>query len=362
MIINNKEYIPSYILEDLVKKDTIIEINFGWVVETEKSSLSISHEKFGFYSFSYNSDEYRLISHLLNKENSLYDSTVLKINTLINLWKNSVIKIKPNIASKYVPKERYIWFFEYLKKYESSQLNAEDLLRRIFDARITIIGIGGLGSSLAMLLAAHGVGNIRIVHGDILEESNLNRQLFYSFKDIGGRKTDLLKKEILSHNDLINVEDQFFYINSYEDALKSIEKSDMVFLCADQPRFKIKAWVGQACFDLKIPLVTMSGQWIGPISFSDISPCYACVARHHSFRIADLSRMIKSIQDLHMPRASFGPIPCIAAGYFASLALHYISGIDKETFLQKRFIFDLFSIGQEEYIQKYSDCPVCGKQ
>lgn len=69
MIINNKEYIPSYILEDLVKKDTIIEINFGWVVETEKNSLSISHENFGFYSFSYNSDEYRLISHLLNKEN-----------------------------------------------------------------------------------------------------------------------------------------------------------------------------------------------------------------------------------------------------------------------------------------------------
>ena len=67
--------------------------------------------------------------------------------------------------------------------------------RKIFSAKVLIIGAGGLGCPLLLYLANTGVGNIGIVDHDKVELSNLNRQVLFNYKDIGKYKVDQTKKE-----------------------------------------------------------------------------------------------------------------------------------------------------------------------
>ncbi|MFQ6591149.1 MULTISPECIES: ThiF family adenylyltransferase [Pseudomonas] len=69
-------------------------------------------------------------------------------------------------------------------------------MRIIKSSKVFVIGCGGIGSSLALLLAGSGIKNLTLADADIIESSNLNRQLFWRKKDIGRAKTDTLQREI----------------------------------------------------------------------------------------------------------------------------------------------------------------------
>ena len=77
--------------------------------------------------------------------------------------------------------------------------------KRIFSAKVLIIGLGGLGCPLITYLAASGVGKIGVVDFDKVEISNLNRQILFNFKDIGKFKVNQAKKAIYKINKKIKV-------------------------------------------------------------------------------------------------------------------------------------------------------------
>lgn len=225
---------------------------------------------------------------------------------------------------------------------------------------VAIIGLGGLGSSLAVMLSSHGMGNITLIDGDVIEKSNLTRQIFYKVRNIGEYKANVLANHISENNPDTNVRVISNYILSYEHALDFLANHDFVVLCADEPRFKIKAWTGQVCLSKNIPLLIMANKWIGPILVKDKSPCYACLGRYHSSQLP-YAKLALHLNQLEVPpRPSFGPQPFVVAGYMASLVLMYLSGIDKETFLNKRFQINLFGAGREERVTHYMDCRICG--
>lgn len=92
-------------------------------------------------------------------------------------------------------------------------------------ARILVAGAGGLGSAILTYLAVAGVGEIRVIDGDIVELSNLNRQVLHSDKDIGRSKVDSAKEKLEALNPDISVE-----------AIKEIITKDNVFeLVGDYP-------------------------------------------------------------------------------------------------------------------------------
>jgi molybdopterin-synthase adenylyltransferase len=92
-------------------------------------------------------------------------------------------------------------------------------------ARILVAGAGGLGSAILTYLAVAGVGKIRVIDGDIVELSNLNRQVLHSDKDIGRSKVDSAKEKLEALNPDISVE-----------AIKEIITKDNVFeLVGDYP-------------------------------------------------------------------------------------------------------------------------------
>src|SRR4051812_8536773 len=83
---------------------------------------------------------------------------------------------------------------------------------KLQNASVLVIGAGGLGCPVLQNLASAGVGTIGIVDGDVVDESNLHRQLLYTLKDCGNSKAETAKKTILELNPevKVNVFNEFF--------------------------------------------------------------------------------------------------------------------------------------------------------
>ncbi len=77
--------------------------------------------------------------------------------------------------------------------------------QKLLSAKIAIVGCGGLGSAVAVYLAASGVGHLHLIDYDLIDKSNLHRQVFYGIKDIGKPKTTILKDHILKISPFVQV-------------------------------------------------------------------------------------------------------------------------------------------------------------
>ena len=151
--------------------------------------------------------------------------------------------------------------------------------QRISDSRVLIIGLGGLGSPVAMYLAAAGVGQLDIADFDDVDLSNLQRQTLHSTDTIGHAKTDSAQQRLNQLNPLIKIKT----INTkLEDQalIEAAKKADVVVDASDN--FATRFAVNRACLAAKTPLVSaaairMEGQ-IAVFRCDDPNmPCYQCL-------------------------------------------------------------------------------------
>jgi molybdopterin/thiamine biosynthesis adenylyltransferase/rhodanese-related sulfurtransferase len=123
---------------------------------------------------------------------------------------------------------------------------------RLKAAKVLVVGTGGLGSPVAMYLAAAGVGTIGLVDYDVVDESNLHRQVIHGTKDIGKRKTESARETILDINPGVEVVIHETLLRS-ENALEIIEPYDVVIDGTDN--FPTRYLVNDACAILGKPNV-----------------------------------------------------------------------------------------------------------
>lgn len=363
-----KESIPPHILSDLCNPETYLYIAPNWKVQYSQGEIWLYNESAGSHSYTLDSSAYKIIRLVDSKGASVHDIQREKIGnwlaTAMDLWTADIIRLRNNEQEDYDGTEtssRYIWFDEYLGRYASPSFPLRRMRENLATSKICLIGLGGFGSTLALSLAAHGVGSLRLVDGDIIESSNLPRQILYTEKSIGQPKAEILREAILSNNSAVKIDSDCRYVHSMNDALDVVNGCDFVVLGADQPRLHIRNWVGKACLEHKVPHLFMAGAWVGPLTVPGLSPCHACVGRSHGTRISDAKGWIESLSIDHQPpRASFGPRPLILAGYMASAILHFLTGIDREQLLYRRFRHTLFGGVEEEHLVRYRNCPICG--
>src|SRR6478609_3822003 len=127
--------------------------------------------------------------------------------------------------------------------------------QKLQDARVLVIGAGGLGCPVLQNLAGAGVGTIGIVDGDVVEESNLHRQLLYTLKDCGKSKAETAKNVILELNpDLkINVYPEFF---TKQNAAEIVKDYQMIVDCTDT--LAVRYLINDLAVVKKIPVVYAS--------------------------------------------------------------------------------------------------------
>ncbi|HHB91963.1 MAG TPA: molybdopterin-synthase adenylyltransferase MoeB [Thioploca sp.] len=146
------------------------------------------------------------------------------------------------------------------------------------NSKVLIIGLGGLGSPVAMYLAAAGVGQLRLCDFDTIDLSNLQRQIIHNNNDIGKFKVESARESLLALNPLVEVIAIKQRLTN-ESLLTQVKQVDVVLDCSDNlpTRFAINS----ACVATQTPLVSgaairMEGQIT--VFLNDIdSPCYRCL-------------------------------------------------------------------------------------
>lgn len=167
-----------------------------------------------------------------------------------------------------------------LQKY-SRQIRLEEVggegQQKLSEATVLVVGAGGLGCPIIQYLAAAGVGELLIVDGDHVSESNLHRQIIYGMSDLGRAKVDLAKEWALAHNPDLSVHIQKTYVTK-ENIFSLLEKVDVVVDGSDN--FSTKYLLNDACDILKVPLVSGAiFQFTGQVSVYHYlgGPSYRCL-------------------------------------------------------------------------------------
>jgi adenylyltransferase/sulfurtransferase len=163
----------------------------------------------------------------------------------------------------------------------SRQLNLYDLgpggQARLRDASALVVGLGGLGSSLALYAAAAGVGRIGLVEFDSVDPSNLNRQVLYGTSQLGRDKLDCGAARLRDLNPHIRIEEHPGALTR-DNARQLVADYDVVADCADN--FATRYLVNDACVLEGRPLVSASiFGFEGQLSVynHDGGPCFRCV-------------------------------------------------------------------------------------
>jgi molybdopterin-synthase adenylyltransferase len=150
---------------------------------------------------------------------------------------------------------------------------------RLLASHALIIGAGGLGSPVALYLGTAGVGRITIVDDDVVDVTNLQRQIAHNLATVGMPKAQSARQSIAA----LNPEVQVHAITQRADAAllaQLVAKADVVLDCSDN--FATRHAINAACVQLRKPLVSgaairMDGQIAVYDSRQADAPCYACV-------------------------------------------------------------------------------------
>ncbi|AFI85247.1 molybdopterin-synthase adenylyltransferase MoeB [Methylophaga nitratireducenticrescens] len=151
--------------------------------------------------------------------------------------------------------------------------------QRVLQSRVLIIGLGGLGSPVALYLAAAGVGHLVLVDDDIVELTNLQRQIVHRQASVGQTKTHSAVTTLQSLNDTIKVEAIDYRLNEAELSEQAVH-ADVIVDCTDN--FSSRFLLNRVSKKTRTPLVSAAAiRWEGQVSVYDArqadAPCYRCL-------------------------------------------------------------------------------------
>ena len=223
--------------------------------------------------------------------------------------------------------------------------NVEGQLR-LKNAKVTIVGVGGLGCPVALYLTAAGVGRITLIDKEKIELSNLNRQILHWSVDIGKFKTFSAIEKLSKLNPLIKFESYEREIEK-ENIRELIKGSNVVVDCLDN--WKTRFILNEACVSERIPLVHAGvHSWYGQITtiMPGKGPCLRCI----------LPKTPKEEEKF--------PILGVTAGVLGLLealeAIKIIVGLGNPLIGRILFFDGETSSFQEAKVQRRKGCPVCG--
>jgi len=221
---------------------------------------------------------------------------------------------------------------------------------KLKQAKVCVVGVGGLGNPIVTRLAAMGVGKIRIVDRDVIELSNLHRQTMFNEDDVGQVKVETAAKKLRKLNADIIIEELPISINDYT-ALEVVDGCDVVVDALDSVNARYS--LNKACIEKKIPFVTGAAVGVTGQCFTILpnqSACYHCL-----FPALDEDSMPTcSIEGVHPSILS------IVGGIEVSEAVKVIMG--KEPSLKDKVLHvDLENlVFNFTKVSRVQECSVCG--
>jgi molybdopterin/thiamine biosynthesis adenylyltransferase len=219
-------------------------------------------------------------------------------------------------------------------------------------AHALVVGAGGLGSPVALYLGTAGVGTITIVDHDVVDVTNLQRQIAHNLARVGHPKAESIREAIAAINPDVLVRP--LVLKADAQALDElVPRADVVIDCCDN--FATRHAINRACFAHGKPLVSGAAiRMDGQVSVFDprepASPCYACV--------------FPPDQDFEEARCAtmgvFAPLVGIIGAMQASEALRLLAGVGRSLAGRLQMLDGRSMEWTELGVKKDPACPVCG--
>lgn len=222
------------------------------------------------YLFKLNEEQMLIMEQLIN--GSAIKEDTLK-RTLGN--KNYMDLIKLNVLLN-APVDRNEMYSRSKAFYFNNEMY--QVHEKLKNKKVMILGVGGIGTHVAWNIATMGVGKLVIVDGDVVEISNMNRQILFDVEDIGKRKVSVLQKK-LSMISKTKIQAIHKFIDSQEllDSLIASEKPDLIIKSLDSPTM-FPFWLDAVCEKYEVPYITgitLNGiPMIGPTYIPGVSSSY----------------------------------------------------------------------------------------
>jgi len=224
---------------------------------------------------------------------------------------------------------------------------------KLLASKVLVIGAGGLGSSAILYLAAAGVGTIGIADGDLVDLTNLQRQILHNTSDLGRKKTISAQKKVSLLNPDVTVKLHAGWITA-ENIKDIIGSYDFVIDGTDN--FDSKFLINDSCCLQRIPfshagVVGFEGQTITVIPYHSV--CYRCI-----FREPPSAMAVPSCSQAGVLGAWAGLIGIIQA----TEAVKYLLGIG-DLLLNRLLICNALEMSFRKVIfNRNPSCPICAKE
>jgi molybdopterin/thiamine biosynthesis adenylyltransferase len=220
------------------------------------------------------------------------------------------------------------------------------------EAKVLVVGAGGLGAPVLQYLAAAGVGTIGVIDDDVVDNANLQRQVIHRDADIGIAKVFSAQRAMMAQNPYVTV-------RPYERRLTGdiakdlIAEYDLVLDGCDN--FETRYLVNRTCVALGKPLISGAlTQWEGQLSVFDPAkdtPCYQCI-----FPQAPAPELAPSCAEAGV----IGPLPGVVGSMMAVEAIKVITGAGAPL-RGEMIIYDaLYGESRKIALDRRADCPICG--
>lgn len=224
--------------------------------------------------------------------------------------------------------------------------------KRLKQARVLVVGAGGLGAPALQYLAAAGVGTIGVIDDDVVENANLQRQVIHCDADIGTPKVFSAQKAMEAQNPWVNVLPYHRRLTE-EIAAELFADFDMVLDGTDN--FDTRYLVNRAAVEVGKPLISGAlSQWEGQLSVFDPAngaPCYQCL-----FPQAPADGLAPSCAEAGV----IGPLPGVIGSMMAVEAIKLIAQAGA-VLRGELLIYDaLYGETRKIGLKRRIDCPICG--
>jgi molybdopterin-synthase adenylyltransferase len=268
-----------------------------------------------------------------------------------------------------IAQDRFATQRNFFAEFETRTQSREVMQDRLHQARVAIIGLGGIGTWVAQGLALAGVRNFTLIDPDVVEISNLNRQCLFNVSDVGALKVQVAEQKLCMIEPEISVRSFAQRVVSSQDCLEEMRGSSIIISCADDPSTDaVNQIVTEVGFELQVPHILCGGydghlSFIGPTVIPGKSACWYCYEHALDKQLHRAEYQQLTVTNAHSKGGNIAAISAITANYHVLDALKVITGFLKPTMTNKAAELDFrtYDINFRKFRKRHT-CPYCGQK
>lgn len=229
-------------------------------------------------------------------------------------------------------RQRYFSNLAFFDAFTTLERSREEIQRELLDARVVVLGAGGLGSSVIQNLAGLGVSKLTILDCDIVELQNFARQFVYTEEQLGQPKAERVAAWLREFDTGADVRAVDARVLGPDDVRTLLPGADLVISAIDEPD-EVDLWVNEACVGAGIPFIRGGLSYTQGLYWSvdpGRSACRQCLETHRATFAEDIDLPLltwERVLRTERVNRGIGPVAQLLGAVVAMEALRYLTGI-----------------------------------